>query len=583
MDKLKVMLDFVKQVYEKVEPFVPDNSKAELAGERDALVKRMEEGKNVKMPIVGNFNAGKSALLNAVLGRGVILPENIQPETAIPYELYPTDGEEKVELFRNGILESECPLAEISQLNTHPGDVAKVYVNNRTVAELAAKGITLVDMPGSDSGVKAHNEAISNYICNGSVFVFLMDVSLGALSRTSIAYLQEIEGYCVESAVLLSKCDLQPESKVNEIKEYVALQVATNLAKGGLMPEAELMEGATGQGDAGMMPKPFVGCVSAARKEIDDFMDYIGKLDANSILFERFKSAVVAFVNHAVQCLTAYQVAVRYSPKSVDNEINKLQKQKEAIVNELNDNPQNADTPEKSTQDILDMVKAEIDSKAEVIAESVVNNEPVEELSALIISILRPVLIRALIIEGEQYASALSTVVDDVSQKLLANLHIDSGMVDSIVDEYREGIQGIVAMVAEVLKNNPHVYARIIGYVLSLVGQNIPDIIRWIFGKSHDDIVNEAAEKIRTLFYPSIQESLYPELLQLVKEQQKRIRDSVRENMEKRIGQIEAAIQAVAEKGRQDKELADKEVEKIEIVKGNILEQQKTILNVVNE
>ena len=49
------------------------------------------------VPVVGAFSAGKSSLLNAIMGSS-ILPMDIKPETAIPTELR-HDTHERIEAF----------------------------------------------------------------------------------------------------------------------------------------------------------------------------------------------------------------------------------------------------------------------------------------------------------------------------------------------------------------------------------------------------------------------------------------------------------------------------------------------------
>lgn len=559
MKKIDEVLCFIETASNAIKDVVPSETFKSVQEKKNSIVELIKKENSIKVPIVGNFNAGKSALLNNLLDRGEILPENIEPETAIPYEIYPMEESEIVELYRNGMKIHECSIVDIKKIKdiSHIGDVAKVFINNNTIRELAIKGITLVDMPGSDSGIKAHNEAILNYINNGSVFVFLIDVSKGSLSKSNIAYLQELQNYSVSSSVFLSKCDLLPDSQSDSVKKYVTYQVSKNL-----------------QGDI------FVGCISI--DNINDFKKYLDSLCADTILFAKIKSIVADYVRQITDGLNASQMAAKYSPEEMESEIKRLEEQKETIRKKINayDNPKNADTPEKSTLDILDIVKEEISNKAEVIAESIVKKESETEISSLILSILRPVIIKAIKIEGEQYAGALQTVVDEVSEKLVHSINIDPNLINSIVDDYRESIQGIIAVAAEMLKNNSNFYVKIIGSVLALIGDQIPSLIKWALGYSQNDIVKKAAEKIRTSLYPTLQEKLYPTLFEFVKEQQKRIRNSINQKIEIQIKQIVDAIDMVKEKGTLKKEEADQNVLAIEEIKKSLLNQYNILIGV---
>lgn len=558
MKKIDELLSFVETACNVIENVVAPDTYQSIEEKKKSIVELIKKENSIKVPIVGNFNAGKSALLNTLLGRGEVLPENIKPETAIPYEIYPMEEEEMVELYREGMKVYECSIEDIRKLNDiiHIGDIAKVFINNNIVRDLAIKGITLVDMPGCDSGIKAHNEAILNYINNGSVFVFLLDVSKGSLSKSNLAYLQELQSYAVSSSIFLSKCDLLPKSESDSIKEYVTYQISQNLQN-----------------------EVFLGCVSISN--IDDFKKYLDSLCADIILFAKIKPIVADYVKQITNGLSASQMAAMFSPAEIESEIAKLEKQKQAIREKLQvDISENADTPEKSTLDILDMVKEEINKKAEVIADSIVNREPESEISSLMLSILRPVIIKAITIEGEQYAEALKAVVDEVSEKFIHSINIDSNLIDSVVDDYKESIQGIIAVAAEMLRNNSNVYVKIIGSILSFISNQIPSIILWVLGNNHADIVKKAAEKIRTSLYSSLENRLYPVLLNFIKEQQRRIRDSVKENVEIRIKQIEDSICVVKERGVQEREKADQEVLNIEEIKKSLLNQYSCLTGV---
>ena len=66
--------------------------------------------------IVGGFSAGKSALLNSLLGNEEILTENISPETAIATELIYGSEEKIIRVKENG----EGVLSNLSEIKNLP-------------------------------------------------------------------------------------------------------------------------------------------------------------------------------------------------------------------------------------------------------------------------------------------------------------------------------------------------------------------------------------------------------------------------------------------------------------------------------
>jgi GTP-binding protein EngB required for normal cell division len=186
----------------------------------DALVGRMTKDNFIKIPFVGDFNSGKSSLLNTYMGRD-ILPTNILPETAVAYELYYAE-DEKLELYSEGVLkETKCSLSQIKEFRVSPGDVVYVYINNEKIRRLNDRGIVLVDMPGIDSGIEAHNNAILNYIREGSVFMMFTDTEQATFRSSAISFIREIQQYGLSINAFLSKADKKPDSEVQEIRASV--------------------------------------------------------------------------------------------------------------------------------------------------------------------------------------------------------------------------------------------------------------------------------------------------------------------------------------------------------------------------
>lgn len=140
---------------------------------KSALLKDMANNAFIKVPFVGDFDAGKSSLLNALMGID-LLPTDIVPTTAVSYELYYSD-KEQLKVYHKGELKETVSVSQIASLEVVPGDVVYVYINNDFVRQMNERDIVIVDMPGIDSGIEAHNNAILNYIREGSFFFLVTD------------------------------------------------------------------------------------------------------------------------------------------------------------------------------------------------------------------------------------------------------------------------------------------------------------------------------------------------------------------------------------------------------------------------
>lgn len=78
------------------------------------------------IPVVGDFSAGKSTLLNKFIGKD-ILEVNTLPETSIPAELYYSDREYNIAVDKNG---NEIEIYDLSKDNIQKYSYIKRYINS---------------------------------------------------------------------------------------------------------------------------------------------------------------------------------------------------------------------------------------------------------------------------------------------------------------------------------------------------------------------------------------------------------------------------------------------------------------------
>lgn len=179
-------------------------------GEADGL-KYAVDTMPLRVPVVGEFSAGKSTLLNQFMGKNV-LSVGITPETAIAAELYYSENEYDEGVDENG---------NVVRLSSLDGAAEKfAYVRRHINSEALKKiePIVLVDMPGFDSPKDEHNKAIFSYLDKGAHYIVLTPVDAGTVSSSMSKQIQNIMTFGKSCSFFLSKANLRSDEEVSQVK-----------------------------------------------------------------------------------------------------------------------------------------------------------------------------------------------------------------------------------------------------------------------------------------------------------------------------------------------------------------------------
>ncbi|AYJ08726.1 GTPase [Helicobacter pylori] len=184
----------------------------------------------IVIPVVGNFSAGKSTLLNRFLEKSV-LPTAITPETFLATELH-YSANERIEAFSNNDEKAESfelneQSFEVIKENAAKYSYLKVYLNNDALKNSAP--LVFVDMPGFDSPISNHTHAILEYLERGAHFVILTSVEEGNLTKRMVRELKNLLEFDKGLSFILSKTNLRTPSQVEEISHYIQDQIQDHL------------------------------------------------------------------------------------------------------------------------------------------------------------------------------------------------------------------------------------------------------------------------------------------------------------------------------------------------------------------
>jgi hypothetical protein len=197
-------------------------------GNNIAKVSADVQKQEIIVPVIGVFSAGKSTLINNVIGNN-ILPAAITPETSLAMELRYSERDYIEAVKADGSVKTYS-VDEINILKAKAADYmfARLYLNNPALKEIAPR--VLVDMPGFDSPLEQHNKAITEYLKErGCHYIVLISAEDGTLFKSLIDKLNLIQEYGGTFSFFLSKANLQTESIVNEIIEHLNVSLSGNL------------------------------------------------------------------------------------------------------------------------------------------------------------------------------------------------------------------------------------------------------------------------------------------------------------------------------------------------------------------
>lgn len=143
--------------------------------------------------VVGEFNAGKSAVINALLGASV-LPEGVTPTTA------------QIHVIRYGERHEETTTSDGLVIVTHP------------VPWL--RHMALVDTPGTNAIIRRHQEITEDFVPRSDLVLFVTSADR-PFTESERLFLERIRRWGKKVVFVVNKVDLLEAQEVAEVVEFV--------------------------------------------------------------------------------------------------------------------------------------------------------------------------------------------------------------------------------------------------------------------------------------------------------------------------------------------------------------------------
>ena len=528
--------------------------KAELDKSKDTLIKLVKE-QELLVPVVGGFSAGKSTVINAFLGED-ILSVAITPETALATELRYTDGQAYAQgIKENGQIE-ELSLDEFAKLKERAEDFAyaKVFLNNEKLKSI--EPLILVDMPGFDAPVEAHNKAIMEYLARGAYFVILESASSGTLAMSIKRHIENLQTLGRSFSFALTKCDLKPKSELDEIKTSIAdeLKDSFNYDKSVFLLDLK-----------GGLDKVIKDTNSEQIFEnlYKDELKFDFK-DTKSSLQTKI-SALKANKNEALEAV-----------KELEKAVEKINSTQENLNTDTNECAQNAAIA------TINVVAESLRLKASEIANAALNGE--EAMNSVVSEIVQNVLLKEFNARAKtQRERLINTFKGQISDLNLDSLNIDATWVndisksinnalmdistkpkDNLITEYgdNKAVKILIVSLGKLLSKLP-VPLQLKPIIKGLT-MLLPTIIGFFKGKT----IDEKALGMEVVL--KIKESLQDEVLNAFKDNFKTIQEFIVHSFKAKFEEKQAEINAAQEQKAQILGELDDKIQALNGVSGEL-------------
>lgn len=529
---------------------------------KDKLLSELKSNAYIKIPFVGDFNAGKSSLLNSLMGVN-ILPTDVVPTTAVSYELYYSETE-KLDIYHNGKFKETAPLSKISNLEVVPGDIVVVHINNDFIRQQNEKGIVLVDMPGIDSGIEAHNNAILNYIQEGSFFFLVSPAPQGTLRSVTLQFADELKKYNLKMAVVISKADQAPEDDLKSVIEHI-----TDQAKRLIDENVDV-------------------CVtSSAEKNNADIVALLDKLDAEKFLKDKYYAEVEVYVNDIISELQLQAKLLLSNKEDYSKRIEELKREKENALNSLREKSNSAQSLQGSADDILMDVRMALTEKSLYLANILVqSNNDSNIFNAELLNIIRPVLVNSFKREITEYQNVIGSSVMDFSvtvnkilqdedNKLLsgANEVIGNLLGKEVVEGFlKKGLDKLINQLVQYkgLSTLLKTLIKFVGPLTTILINIIPDILRLIFGKSKDQKIMAVQQKITGGMIDKLVEGLREPVEKILEDQRKAAYKEMESLIENEAHKFDDNIKKIQEEQQADEATITAKVQTLQVAIGEL-------------
>ncbi len=342
---------------------IEEGKKVDISTEATENLQYAVENMKILIPVVGNFSAGKSSILNCFIGKD-LLPVGMEPTTAIPSELYYSEDEYTEGVLSDGTVEK---LDNLSNLNKKYVCLRR-YINSAALKSI--QPVVLVDMPGFDSPIDDHDQAIFNYLDRGLHYIVLISADGDKVLQPHVKrQIENIKAFGKDCSFCLSKIDLISSDIAEELKQGLITQ---------LLPITKKQEE--------------IHCISNTKSSLFD--DFVKSFRPEELFETIFKPRIVECAFNEKQSVNIVLYALKNDKQKNNNAIEDLKDSLEKVKcrkEKLLENYSNYSYEEEASE-IADAAGSAISSQADSLVDLAMSSGS-DALQAEISSIIQNAII----------------------------------------------------------------------------------------------------------------------------------------------------------------------------------------------
>lgn len=523
---------------------------------------------DIKLMLVGHFNAGKSSLLNMLIGRPDFLREAQEPQTAIATELIYDETESAFAYDEAGNREPVDMQREYSAKEYNHLEYRIHSENLRKISDF-----TIVDTPGFDAGIEAHAKALASYIGVGSAYLVVIDQEKGGIDEATLEFIQEISNYSSQIAILINKCDKITPSVAESIAESARFTLVTH----------------------GYNYKVYT--VSKRDEDIaDKLVEIISSFNAQAafdkVMVRRLKLELIS----SEKILSVVQKKIFLDTFDLDADIALYTRLEEQLSSTFEAKKEEAkEELDNTVQEVTNRIRSTLIARADSVVEALLSGNQVAA-EAIILETVRPIMLSTM-------KDISIRQIDDVTDSLdFTGLVNESEGIDlsMVVVNIANSIKDLIEEGTFETKNtdqkdknskskdskNKNIYRVITGIAaiatdviapwLEVVILLLPDIVNLLQGMFGESDTQLAKRRFINNVVPQIMNKMYPQIKQNVENTTKIVLDEYEKLLTEKIESIKKSITEAQNKKKQ-------KIQEFERYKSNISEDIIKVKKMIGE